>query len=142
MFYYIEPEVSGGLGNDTVINTLVHPPIVSILHYEFSGWLGNDILETFPCFIVTDRLKDALTFNSCTGVIFDKVKVSTNDTFQDVYQDTELPVFSWLRVTGIAGKDDFGMAQDYRLVISEKVLYILKSFNISEADIEEFVENR
>ena len=39
-FYYLEPEVSGGIGDSTILDTSVHPPIVSALEYEFEDWLG------------------------------------------------------------------------------------------------------
>ena len=60
MYKYIEPEVAGGLGNETIIDKNYHPPIVKKLHYEFNGWLGDDILESFPCFIVSERLKNEI----------------------------------------------------------------------------------
>ncbi|CDX39985.1 hypothetical protein MPLSOD_40275 [Mesorhizobium sp. SOD10] len=47
--FYLEPEVSGGLGDDTVMDTGVHPPpVVARLHYEFDGWLGDVIVTSFP----------------------------------------------------------------------------------------------
>lgn len=35
----IEPEVAGGLGENTVIDQSVHPPKIARLHYNFEGWL-------------------------------------------------------------------------------------------------------
>src|SRR5437870_3724604 len=55
-FYYVEPEVAGRLGPNSVLDTTVHPPVVSRLEYEFSDWLGDGIVETFPCYIVTEDL--------------------------------------------------------------------------------------
>lgn len=43
-YFYIEPEVAGGLGRNTVMNRAVHPPVVSKLHYHFDGWLGDVLL--------------------------------------------------------------------------------------------------
>ena len=51
-YVYIEPEVAGGLGDHTVMDRSVHPPIVSKLHYQMEGWLGDALLESFPVFIV------------------------------------------------------------------------------------------
>ena len=55
-YYIIEPEVAGGLGLNSNIDRTTFPPIVEKLHFVFEGWLGDPILESFPCFIVTDRL--------------------------------------------------------------------------------------
>ena len=57
MYYFIEPEVAGGWGGNTIADTSVHPPKISKLHYQFDGWLGDDLLESFPCFIVSESLK-------------------------------------------------------------------------------------
>jgi hypothetical protein len=52
--------------------------------------------------------------------------------------DHKLPPFAWLKVDGQAGRDDFGIAPDYRLVVSERVLDVLKPLGISNALIEPF----
>jgi hypothetical protein len=36
-YFYIQPEVAGGLGKNTVMDRSVHPPIVSRLHHEFKS---------------------------------------------------------------------------------------------------------
>jgi len=47
MFKYIEPEVACGLGEKTQMDSSVHPPIVSKLHFVFEDWLGDDIIKPF-----------------------------------------------------------------------------------------------
>lgn len=47
MYKLIEPEVAGSLGKETELDSSVFPPHVKKLHYEFDGWLGDDILESF-----------------------------------------------------------------------------------------------
>ncbi|HKB91644.1 MAG TPA: hypothetical protein VKC60_14085 [Opitutaceae bacterium] len=59
-YYYIEPEVAGSLGENTVIHREVHPPRVSKLHYRFDGWLGDVLLESFPSFIVAEDVEKKL----------------------------------------------------------------------------------
>ena len=138
MFRYIEPEVAGGFGKDAKLDTTVHPPIVYILHYEFTGWLGNDILESFPCYIVTEKLKNEIVNKHLTGVSFDQVKVTRSDEFIELYPDKVLPDFCWMKIDGKPGKSDFGVSDDLRLVISEKAYESLILFNLSAADLEEF----
>jgi hypothetical protein len=47
---------------------LLKPEVVTHLHYEFEGWLGDDLLTTFPEFIVTERLAAALEASKPTGL--------------------------------------------------------------------------
>ncbi|WP_231570837.1 hypothetical protein [Vibrio jasicida] len=63
--YLIEPEVPGGFGKNTLGRFDVHPPIVEKLHLEFDGWQGDDLLEAFPCFLVSEHLATALVASKC-----------------------------------------------------------------------------
>ena len=58
-YWLVSPEVAGELGDGTVMDTAVHPPWVSRLHHRFQGWLGDDLLECFPCFLTTARIEHA-----------------------------------------------------------------------------------
>lgn len=116
----------------------VHPPVVSRFAYRFESWLGDAFLEAFPCFIATCALADTLVMNEFSGFTIEHVTVSSSDEFKALQPGMKLPDFVWLKITGIAGNDDFGLAADFRLVVSEHVLHVLKSFNLENADIEAF----
>ncbi|MDX8514926.1 hypothetical protein [Mesorhizobium captivum] len=137
-YFYLEPEVSGGLGDNTVMDSSVHPPIVTRLHYEFDGWLGDVIVTSFPCYLVTEDVKEKILKDGFSGVRFDKVEVTTSELFEEMQPDLELPPFVWLKVDGEAGHDDFGLAEDHRLVVSESVLDVLRPLGISNALVEPF----
>ena len=137
-YFYIEPEVAGGLGKNTVMNRSVHPPVISKLHYELDGWLGDVLLESFPSFIVTEEAERRLRELGATGALFDEVEVTTTDQFKELYPNRQLPRFLWLKVDGKAGRDDLGTAQEWRLVVSERVLELLKGLGISNASVTPF----
>jgi hypothetical protein len=139
MFKSIEPEVAGGIGADTKLDTTVHPPTVYQLHYEFGGWLRNDIVESFPCFIVTENLKEAILKSRLSGVDFDYVKVTTSNEFDELYPGLVLPPFNWMKILGKAGEDDFGISDKLLLVISEKAYNLLSLFDISAADVHDYI---
>jgi len=136
-YYLLEPEIAGELGPDTVMDPSVHPPRVSDLHYDLKGWLGDDLLESFPCYIVTDRCRDALENGGFSGCTFAPVRVTASDVFLELYPGRAVPTFHWLKVDGIAGEDDLGVADDHRLVVSGDVLKVLRSLSIDHCDFEE-----
>jgi len=121
-YYLLEPEVAGGLGRNTVLDRTSHPPVVTRLHYEFDGWLGDELLESFPCFIVTQRLRVKIEELGFTGVRFSPVEVTLSTQFKTLYPDREVPQFAWLKVDGEPCKDDLGLATDHRLIVSERTL--------------------
>lgn len=138
-YYLLEPEVAGGFGNNAVIDTTTHPPNVKHLHYELDGWLGDDLLETFPCYIVTDRLRQAISEVAKRGFSFADVEISKSEQFRQFYRDRELPAFSWLKVSGQAGVDDLGISANHCLVVSERVLAAMqKNGNLKSCDIMEY----
>ncbi len=131
-YFYAEPEVPGGLGADTVLDQSTHPPRVENLHFEFSGWLGDDLIESFPCYLASDRLVAALSRGNLTGYSLAPVKITRSDEFLELFPDTELPHFHWLRISGSAQTDDFGISKDHRLVMSASARTLLESFSMAQ----------
>lgn len=136
MYRIIEPEVAGGFGKGTKLDNSVHPPVVENLDYEFDGWLGDDILESFPCFIMSERLKHEIEKQSLRGIKFQNVTISKSETFEELYPSKELPKFYWAIIDGKFGADDFVIGNDFRLIISDKAFELLKQFNIDNASLE------
>jgi hypothetical protein len=134
----LEPEVAGGLGQKAVLDHSVSPPRVTRFHYEFDGWLGDPLLETVAFFIVTDQLKRGILDLAATGVSFAKVEISKSGEFEDFFPNRQLPHFAWLQVIGKAGQDDFGLSASHRLVVSQRVLDLLRQTGMSHCDIAEF----
>lgn len=137
MYSYIEPEVAGGLGEQTILHNNVFPPLVEKLHYEFDDWLGDDILESFPCFIVTDRLKTCIEKTGLTGMTFDKVVISKSEKFMDLHAEWVLPTFHWAKISGTLMADDFAIANNFRLMVSEKAFRLLNTFKLTNAIVNE-----
>ena len=135
-YYSIEPEVAGGFGDQSVIDSSVHPPIISKLHYEFSGWLGDSIVESFPSFIVSEELAGRLRAEDIRGMKFGSVFVSKSPEYLDSNTDRVFPNWLWLKVVG--GKDDdVYIDSSHTLVVSERVLHLFREIGLAHADVEE-----
>jgi hypothetical protein len=137
-YFVLEPEIAGGWGERTVADTSVFPPEVSSLHYRFDGWLGDELLEAFPCFVVTERLATRLRRSGFTGFRLQAVEITTSEEFDALYPDRALPLFKWLRPVGKAGADDFGLSATHRLVVSARALAMLRKFRFRECEVAEF----
>ena len=137
-YFSVEPEVAGGIGERTILDVSVHPPIVSKLHYEIEGWPEDAILEGFPVFIVTEAVKRGLIESRLTGAAFAEAEVTTSENFREFYPDRQLPPFVWLKPIGRAGRDDFGTTSKGYLVVSERALDVLRKFGIENALVSPF----
>ncbi|WP_137935474.1 hypothetical protein [Mesorhizobium comanense] len=137
-YFYIKPDVAGGIGRGTVMDATVHPPVVNKLVYLMEGWFGDVIVTTFPCFLIVDEVRQGLLNIGFSGASFAHVDVIKSEDFLELQPDVELPSFVWLKVSGKAGEDDFGIAQNLRLVVSERVLNLLEDFGIPSAIVEPY----
>jgi hypothetical protein len=136
-YFVLEPEVAGGFGPTTTGNLKVRPPRLEKFDYEFDVWPSDPLLEAVSNFIVTDRLKERLIEAHSSGIAFGDVEVTKSGIFLDMYGDRPLPAFSWLKITGRAGKDDFGLSSSRRLIVSERIMNLLKAFELNHCEISE-----
>jgi hypothetical protein len=151
--FELEPEVAGGFGKNTIITNIekvrqkIEKPIINHLHYEFYGWLGDDLLETTPCFIVTTSLLESIRNSDLDGYKFEDIEISKSDEFNQLYPKRILPKFKRILPQGTVvvsenkieqwSGDDFCLSQHSTLVVSERALNILRSKNIDHCDIRE-----
>lgn len=135
-YYYLEPEVAGELGPGTVMDTTVHPPVVSRLEYRFTDWLGDSLVESFPCYLVTDELAGQIEEATLDGAALDDVQVTLSPEAEELL-DQPLPSWKWLKITGKAFQSDFGISDDNRLTVSERAMDVLRQGTLTNADIEE-----
>lgn len=149
--YILEPEVPGGLGPGTQITNqdeieggLEDIPKVENVEFVFDGWMGDDLVESYPVFLVTERLQQALIIRY-PELVFEEIKVTTSQVFQDFAPDTSLPKFVRLLPIGQSisfhnekKKADHEIYTDTkgRLVTSKEALEIFKRFNLNHCDID------
>ncbi len=138
MFYELDVEVPGGLGEKTEIDTSKHPPIVKKLHFEFEGWVGGHLITTFPCFLISKDLINLL--KNKTGIETENCKITFNSDFP--VNKRKIPKFKWLKVFGKPGIDDFGISKDFNLVVSESVLNLIKEKLGKSCTIKKYSEKK
>ena len=66
------------------------------------------------------------------------VEVSASELFAELYPGGRLPPFAWLQVGGVAGRDDFGMSPDHRLVVSDRALGVLRAGQLRHCEVSEW----
>ncbi len=151
--FLLGPEVAGGWGPHTVVSNRAELaagtasfPNVTYLEYRFEGWLGDAILETTPCFIVTFSLADSLRKSDLTGFHFDYVEVSLSEDFENASPVAPLPEFERLLVTGRINLhpnkwfsdwsgDDICLSNAADLVVSERCLQVLQKHNLNYCSV-------
>ncbi len=138
-YYVVSPEVAGEIGPLSDLDTSVHPPSVRRLNYVFMGWLGDDIVESFPIFLVTEALSEAIMSSGLSGAEFDDVIVTKDPQFEEVFPEaaSSLPAWRWLRPVGQPHVDDFWQDEAAHLTVSENALDLLQQFRFGHAEYRE-----
>ncbi|HEY9868272.1 MAG TPA: hypothetical protein V6D08_03840 [Candidatus Obscuribacterales bacterium] len=145
-YYIVEPEVSGEFGEKTVEigKKTDRPPQITKLHYEFNYWPEDDFLTYLCMFIGSDRFRKALETLSppVTGVKFDHVEISGSpQEFERVWRkgrpDSDFGVWHWFKITGRPFVDDFAYIDETELLVSERVLAVLKTMNMKYCNVTE-----
>lgn len=149
--FFLEPEVSGSHGEQTIYGSEVDVAKegisgkIKFLHYEFEGWLGDDLLESTPAFIISSNLEDELKKSEFKDYKLEKCLITKSDVFKELYPNKELPSFSRFIPLGtveLEGENynnwsghDFCLSSKGELVLTEKALDFLNKFSIRHCDI-------
>lgn len=125
----IQPEVIVGLGDNTEFLEKAAPfKTVIKLHINLEDWLGDDLMECYPCYIITENLKKLLEDNSFKGFEIQDMNVSLDENFENNYQQSKpLPEFYRLKITGLRNNDDLFLDEERNLNISGAFLDFLES---------------
>lgn len=137
-YHILNPEVAGAFGPHTTMNSTVHPPSVKHLHFELDAWLGDDLIQSFPCYLVTTTLKSKLEAMRPSGISFAAAEVSVSADFAELQPGVKVPVLVWIKIQGVPGNDDFGLTKDARLVVSNQVLEEMQKGQLKHCDVEDF----
>lgn len=139
MYKVIQPEVIVGLGEKTVFLEKEQPfKTVLKLHVQLEDWLGDDIMECYPCYLVTENVEKSLREQNFTGYEIDDVEISKSEYFADNYNLVkELPKFYWLKINGKVGENDLYLGDGKNLYASELLIkFLSENFSTRYLDIE------
>ncbi|MBM7772932.1 hypothetical protein JOD54_003136 [Actinokineospora baliensis] len=138
MYYKLDPEVPGGIGELSELDTGVAPLVVRRLHYEFDSWFGDCLGQSSPIYILAKYAAVDLERHGFSGFNLREVLVTRSEVWEQLDLKITLPQFVWLDVVGVGGQHDIGRVDKAGLVVSSTVLDVLKSHRLDHCKIVEF----
>lgn len=137
MPYALDPEVAGELGENTVLDPSSHPPVVSKLEYEIAGWLGDDLITSFPVYLVSPGLLRAIEEAHLSGYFVNpNSEVTVNEQVVDDFSGSDVLEFKWIEIEGKYGESDLFLTDDFLLGLSDTAWQVFSKFNLSHCDVE------
>jgi hypothetical protein len=141
-FFELEPEAAGFIGDKTVGDLHVRPLELKTLEYILEWEPTDDVIQSVTVYLITEQVKEALEAIGVTGAAFDhdNLKVKGDSQYRSTHKGLkcDLSKWWWLRVTGKGGIDDFGFSKTYSLVVSERVLNVLRRFKLEYCEVSEY----
>ncbi len=136
-YYELEPEVAGGMGDMTeIVYEGYKMKEVTFLHYEFFGWLGDELLTTNRCFIVSDSLMNDIISSGLEGVEFRNIKMSFSMEYFSLFEKETVPRFVEFKCKFVYEENinnvscDFYLSKYGKMIVSEKALSVLKQHQL------------
>lgn len=144
-YYCLGPQAAGDLGDNSITGDLrERPPKVHKFHLQLERWPKDDIIDAFATYACTSGLAEALKASKLSGFELDQVEITFDEQFHiwaSLHKNEAIPEFQWLKITGMAGIDDFGMIQGpcpMPLVVSERAFRLLSQFKLNVCDVEDY----
>ena len=137
MPFALEPHVAGELGPDTVLDTSTHPPRVDRLQYLLDTSRADDLIESFPVFLVSEALAERL-LAAGLGVfsIDDDLDVRPGEEYAALEGDAPHKRYRWLHLDAGADAPDAWLGEDLRLNVSDRMMAVLETADLTYADVE------
>ena len=142
-YYRLDPEVAGGLGEGSeLLYENGRLKEVVFLEYECTGWLGDELLTTHPCFIVTESLQSDIVNAGLRGMRFERMNMTFSDEWEERGGHVQMPAFVRLCCDGFyedhaeAPDKDFYLGKYHELIVSERALRVLQKHQIAHCGVE------
>lgn len=134
MPYVLEPLVAGQLGDGTLLDASTHPPVVSRVQYVLDAPTGEDMIESFPVFLVSEALGSALRAAGFDGFSLDDVETVPSGEYTAVHGQGPHKEYRWLRVEASKSADCW-LDENYRLCVSDRMYAVISRYEIGRCGV-------
>ena len=94
---------------------------------------ADDLVQSFPVYLARARLAEALIVAGVQGITWREAIISQGDSYDEYSPAAEPDDYRWL-VPGRPGDDCWLL--DGELVVSDRMMEVLRASNLSECDIQ------
>ena len=135
MPFALSPLVAGQLGEGTSLDASVHPPRVSAVEYVLDAPTAEDLIESFPVFLVSEELAERLEAESFRGFDLAPAGVVPSTEYAAAYGAAAHKSYRWLRLQSDADAD-FWTEDNGQLCVSDRAMHALRNFHLAQCEVE------
>ena len=134
MAYALEPFVAGQLGEGTRLDLSTRPPTVEAVEYLLDAPTDEDLIESFPVYLVSEGLATMMTDARLEGFTLEEARVARSREYVEIYGDDGHKSYRWLRLRPDANVDCW-IDDEYRLCVSDRMMAVLAEGVLDECDV-------
>jgi hypothetical protein len=135
MFHRIRPQRPSNIWK---YSTTDGKGAITRMVFAYDYWNPDPIFQDIGYFFVTRSTAAALAGADLTGYSLEDVPTVKSKDYDDSLSPREPEPVSWLKIHGEAGKDDFGIQLRAHLIVSERVLELLRRQGLQRAEVLEY----
>ena len=136
MPFALDPQVAGELGENTVIDTSSHPPVVSHVDFVLDYPETDDLIQAFPVLLVSAEMADRLTAADVAGVALSGASVRPSEDCLAVYGAAGTGSYRRLEPVGTE-RDDCWLSNEFLICVSDRMMRILAQGIMKNCDTKE-----
>lgn len=134
MPFTLEPLVADELGEGTRLDATTHPPEVEAVEYVLDTPTEDDLIESFPVFLVSESLADQLADAQLRGFTLEEAQVIPSREYFEVWGSAAHKRYRWLRLKS-SPQSDTWLDESYRLCVSDRMMAVLREGVLDGCDI-------
>lgn len=127
-YYIITPATEAETGEEAIFSTGDKPRKIVFLHVYLVNYPESELLQAYPAFLVTRKLRSAMESLGISGVKFLPCKVSKDPQYDDYSFTSDLPEVFGMEPCGVENINDIVSYNEAEFKASERFVMLLKSF--------------
>ena len=136
MPYVLQPLVGGELGQDVEFDNSTHPPGIDRVQYVLDYPTSEDLMESFPAYIVSEALAERLVAAGLRGFTLAEAEVLPGENYLALYGDVPHKTYRWLQVAPRTPDADVWLDDAPQLCVSDRMMAVLEGADLAGAEIE------
>jgi hypothetical protein len=141
-YYYLHLWTAGDFDELTEFDRTTQPFGISNIGLVLDIYPADDLFNSYPTIFLSDRLKSLLVFEKFDSLKFTEIlRIGKGYNFLANYPDATLDKYWQVEFLGTPCVDDFGIFNNFYLIVSDKALTFLKQNRVTNAEAREIEED-
>jgi hypothetical protein len=110
--------------------------MVSQVDYVIDGPDADELIQSFPVFLVSTDLGSRLKDAGLSGFELTGARIRPSDNYQAIYGNEPHLQYLWMQVTGAAGESDCWLDESFQICVSDRMMTVIQTAKLADCHVE------